>query len=220
MDLAFEHAIKHPERLCVRMEDGSTSFGISQDWLPSRWMRRAGCGPCTASGIFFYLSRKDPALEPLCPFADPEAQTLTREQSVCLVSAVWKHLTPGNKGVNTVQMFLSGAMGYAHQSGVALTPMDMHIPGIASRYSPISEYVDFIQQGLEDDCPVAFLNLSNGAETNLDGWHWVTVVSLRRDPGDAKVLLEIADDTKKKTVDFKKWFGSTFLGGALAWFKG
>ena len=219
MELAYTPAIAHPERLGILMEDGTIGAGVCQEWLYSRWMRKSGCGPCTASAIFFYLSRKSPELLPLCSFAEPDARVMTQAQAVEMVNAMWRHLTPGYMGVNTVEMFMEGAMGYARTAGVDLSPMQLHIPGCTSRLWPFSAYVDFIERGLLSDCPVAFLNLSNGSEHNLDGWHWVTIVSLHREPGDAKVLVEIVDDIQLKQINFKKWYDTTFLGGALAWFK-
>ena len=219
MDMSFAHALSNPDALRVILRDGEDALGICQDWLPTAWMRRAGCGPCTAANMLFYLSRKDPSLAGLCPFAPADAKSLTFKQSVYFVREIWKHLTPGRKGVNTAQMFVNGALSYVRQAGMRITAKDKDIPGVTARYEPFAEYADFIQEGLDSDCPVAFLNLSNGAEKNLDGWHWVTVTGMRRAPDDTEVLLEIIDDTKKKTVNFKTWYDSTFLGGALAYFR-
>lgn len=218
MELRFSYALENPGALCVSLKDNETAFGISQEWMPSARMRRGGCGPCTAANMLFYLSRKSPELALLCPYAQADAGSLTLRQSIRFVCGIWKHLYPGPMGVNTAQMFVSGAMGYVRQTGIRLRSRQTHIPGITGRYEPFSTYANFIQEGLDRDCPVAFLNLSNGTEKELDGWHWVTIVSMDRRGDDREVYVEIADDTEKKTVNFGEWFQSTFLGGALVYF--
>ena len=219
MDMRFAHALGNPDALRVTLRDGEGAFGICQDWLPTARMRRSGCGPCTVANMLFYLSRKDPLLAGLCPFADADAASLTYKQSVYFVREIWKHLTPGPMGVNTAQMFVNGALSYVRRTGMRITARDKHVPGVTARYEPFSVYADFIREGLDADCPVAFLNLSNGTEKGLDGWHWVTVAGMHRAPDDKEVFIEIIDDTKKKTINFRAWYDSTFLGGALAYFK-
>ena len=219
MKLDFDNAILHPGALSVLLEDGSEAFGICQDWLPGKWKQLAGCGPCTAANILFYLSRRDPALASLCSAADDSARQLTRAQSVEFVCDIWKDLAPGPKGVNTVGMFTQGALAFARRRGVELAVAELLIPGAGVGPRSLSECADFIEKGLKTDCPVAFLNLSNGAETALDNWHWVAIVSMRRDPDGRRVLVEFADNTEKKTADFSLWFDTTTRGGALAYFK-
>ena len=34
------------------------SFGCDQEWYAEHWQRQAGCGPCTAATLLYYLSRR------------------------------------------------------------------------------------------------------------------------------------------------------------------
>jgi hypothetical protein len=72
-----------------------------------------------------------------------------------------------------------------------------------------------LRTALSGDRPVAFLNLCNGKEKNLDRWHWVTVVSMEYTP---PVLLRVLDGGTVKTVDLALWRDTTTDGGGFAYF--
>lgn len=71
----------------------------------------------------------------------------------------------------------------------------------------------FLAQALGRDCPVAFLNFSNGALKNLDSWHWVPLISMTE--GERVLLCTILDEGEERVIDLDLWLDTTFLGGAL-----
>jgi hypothetical protein len=85
------------------------------------------------------------------------------------------------------------------------------------RNGSFDEFAAFIRQGLMLDCPVAFLNLSNGSLNNLDSWHWVAITKLQAGQ-DADLLATIADSGERKVINLSEWYRSSWLGGAAVWF--
>ena len=69
--------------------------------------------------------------------------------------------------------------------------------------------INFVRLGLDQDCPVAFLNLSNGRLTNLDSWHWVTITGLLADSSESTI------DSIKETHEFFANFTLLLVAGHL-----
>lgn len=205
--------IRRPELLLVDAADeAGIAYGCDQDWYEDAWQRRAGCGPCTAASIMFYLGRSYPELARLYSRGSG-----TQSDFSHLMHEVWQFVTPGRMGVNEAHMLSRGAEKYAGLKGLTLVGHEQKVPGLYQSRAPLPQLTQFIRQGLEQDCPVAFLNLSNGSLDNLESWHWVTVTAMLRDPQD-QILLVISDSGELKTVNMSQWFSSSLLGGALVYF--
>lgn len=206
----MEIYLSAPQLLEFTLPDGSLSHGANQDWYRDEWQRRAGCGPTTASTAMYYLAQVHPSLRPLAPEPMPASADFLPH-----MEAVWPHVTPGKMGLNKVPMYTDGCKAFAAARGCTLVSEELLIPGRCEQNRPTAEEcLDFIARALRADRPVAFLNYTNGALTNLDSWHWVPLISLREE-GDA-LLCEILDDEKCKVIDFALWLRTTFKGGALA----
>ena len=97
------------------------------------------------------------------------------------------------------------------QQGTELEVRSLDIPEeIADR--PAREAVrDFLLTALAADCPVAFLNLNNGKVTNLDRWHWVTLVAA--DP--ERLMVTMLDQGRRVDIDLALWLETTTLGGGF-----
>jgi hypothetical protein len=93
---------------------------------------------------------------------------------------------------------------------MALMPLALDIPKLGRPSAP--EVLGFVAAGLDSDCPVAFLNLSNGNQPQLDGWHWVTIIGL-----DDRAVARISDQARLIEVNIEEWLGSTLLGGAFVY---
>lgn len=205
--------VRRPELLLVDAADETgTTYGCDQDWYEDAWQRRAGCGPCTAASIMFYLGRRYAKLLPLYDRGSASQSDFSH-----LMHEVWQYVTPGRMGVNEAHMLSRGAERYAATKSVMLVGHELKVPGLYQSRAPLPQLVQFIRQGLEKDCPVAFLNLSNGSLDNLESWHWVTVTAMLRDPED-QIQLIISDSGELKKVNLSQWFGSSLLGGALVTF--
>ena len=200
--------ILNPDLLLILDRDASSTYGCDQDWYADRWQRNAGCGPCTAATILYYLSRSRSFLNHLYT-----ACSHTREDFTHFMADIWHFVTPGNMGVNEASVLADGVTKYAAGHGVILQSEIKRVPPKRKRAAPYQEFYDFIRDGLEHDCPVAFLNLSNGRLPNLDSWHWVTITGLAG-PGEAV----IADSGERKTIKLEQWYQSSLMGGAAVWF--
>ncbi|MFZ5975691.1 MAG: hypothetical protein ACOYU3_09905 [Bacillota bacterium] len=136
-----------------------------------------------------------------------------------LMETLWDHVTPTEKGVHTLDRFCNGVKEYVQTLRAGLKCRALDIPNKRMPRPALSTVVSFIAKGLDSDCPVAFLNLSNGKVKNLDRWHWVTIVSLETGPDNENVSAKIFDGGKAFEIDLKLWYETTTLGGGFVFFK-
>ncbi|MBP7401677.1 MAG: hypothetical protein KBA30_03610 [Clostridia bacterium] len=193
-----------------------THRGGDQEWYADEWHRRAGCGPTTASTLTYYLAQRDPAKRPLWPTADRR----TREDFLGLMDLVWEYVTPGMRGLNRSCMFTGGMERLASDRSVPLTAHVLEIPESLGARKGYAHFLSFLRRGLEADCPVAFLNLSNGRTERLHSWHWITVIAAAWDDNDpeAGLTATVLDEAHSFDIDMKCWYDTSLLGGALVWF--
>lgn len=205
-------AIRDPGRLLL---DG-IYYGGDQEWYVDTWRQRAGCGPTTASSLLYYLAQRDPDKRALWP----TASTRTREDFLRFMDLVWEDVTPGMRGLNRSYLFTDGVERLASRHGVALTAHILEVPESIGRRKGFDHFASFLTRGLVSDCPVAFLNLSNGKAERLHSWHWVTIVAARRDADhpETELAVTIFDEGKSIEIDLKCWYDTSLLGGALVWF--
>ena len=202
-------SIRKPDLLLIKnSETADPAYGCNQNWFTERWQRQAGCGPSTAATILYYLARS-------LDFHDLlySASSYAREDFKHFMSDIWNYVTPGHMGVNEASVLAGGVIRYAAGHGIILRSEIYKVPPKRSRTAPYADFANFIQKGLDSDCPVAFLNLSNGRLKSLDSWHWVTLTSLD-DSGEA----EISDSGEQKRIRLQHWYQSSWLGGAAVWF--
>lgn len=200
--------IDRPQLLNITAED-KEYFGCDQDWYQDSWQQRAGCGPCTASSILLYLALRKPQLRRLYPH-----KTISRTIFAGFMHQMWSHVTPGIMGVNEGQMLIDGLVRYAGEMNIHLEAEQLKVPGKHQPRLSWKRVSEFVRNGLDNDCPVAFLNLSNGNLDNLDSWHWVTITALFQPP-DGEIWAIISDSGEKKAVALQKWYESTLLGGSF-----
>jgi hypothetical protein len=190
------HALKNPAGPEIATPQGNLPGG-SQFWYEDKWRRAAGCGPTAAANLIWYLRGAG-------------ARGLAAYRA--LQEEMFTYVTPGLGGVNSSRTFTEGVSAYAKAHGLELAPVAFDIPQFGRRPAP--EALGFVAAGLDSDCPVAFLNLSNGNQQQLDSWHWVTVIGL-----DDKNIARISDQARIIEVDIGEWLGSTVLGGAFAYIR-
>jgi hypothetical protein len=65
---------------------------------------------------------------------------------------------------------------------------------------------------------VAFLNLDNGLERQLDKWHWVTVTGLACDEAGGEARIDILDNCEQFGVNLGRWLSSAARGGGFVRF--
>ena len=81
----------------------------------------------------------------------------------------------------------------------------------------LDKIIDFIGKELLEDRPIAFLNLCNGEENNLDKWHWVVVVEIFEENGE--YFLNIIDDKEILKINLSLWYRTITNDGGFITFK-
>ncbi|MFV0414326.1 MAG: hypothetical protein ACK5L3_13865 [Oscillospiraceae bacterium] len=204
MDKLKTAALRQPE-LFVFTDGASTYYGPDQEWYPEKWQQQAGCGPTVCSQLVWYLSKAAVGGQGLWPAAGQ-----TKEEFLPLMLEVWNYVTPGMQGTNTTGLFSGGAVNYAKARGVSLAPRVFEVGNIISQRS-LPGMVDFLVGELADNVPVAFMNLSNGKEDQLESWHWVNLISFN----PQTMVAQSYDNGQKLEINMKNWLGTSLLGGGL-----
>lgn len=205
----MSHSLTRPEVLTLIGPGGETYRGGDQEWYPDLWQRRAGCGPTTAAALLAYLSQTRPALAPLRPLAGG-----TRTGFAQYMQALWPYVTPGARGLDKPESLVLGCRSFALSRGCRLEGEILKIPRRREDRPTPAACRDFLIRALDADCPVAFLNFSNGSLPNLDSWHWVPLIALTE--GEGVLLCTVLDEGEEKVIDLALWLETTLLGGALA----
>jgi len=185
-------------------------FGSNQRWYPTTWQRLAGCGPCAASNIYYYLTYLQNSLE---------NKLESREEWVSLMGELWKHVKPSIRGVNKFEMFYKPMLEFAQKKGMELSYHLCEVPEEVYRRPTFQRVIDFLGEALDKDLPIAFLNWCNGEVKNLDRWHWVTIIELGYDLEKDWAYVNILDEGRFKTIDLALWLKSTKLGGGFLYFE-
>lgn len=194
----------HPEFWRIAGPDGTVTEGADQDWFPTLWQQRAGCGPTAAAVTFAYLARSRPELAPLCP-GDVSSRAAFTEH----MCRVWEHVTPSMHGLNRPEMMRDGMVSYAKARGVPLSVSMLVIPAARTKRPSYEAVSRFIHSSLAQECPVPFLNLHHGKVKELDWWHWVTIAGL----DGARAL--ILDSGKALEIDLALWLETTRRRGGF-----
>lgn len=197
-------SIKNPEYLEILNEMTSEMYyGCNQEWYKKPWQRMSGCGPTVASNIILYSRKK---------------VGISKNDSIMIMNEMWQHVTPTIKGVNTTNIFYNGLLSYANSMNAKLAYDAVDVPKKKELRPDFEKIVCFIKNSLENNVPIAFLNLCNGEEKCLDKWHWVTLVSIEYEEDLSLCIIEILDESIKKTIDLKLWYNTTTLGGGFVSF--
>ncbi len=181
--------IKNIDLMKVK-DNENTHYGFSQEWYKDIWQQKAGCGATVASSIINYYNQIDNFKE--VEIAD----------AVKIMEELWYYLLPTYYGLNSVKLFYDGIKNYYNNKEVIIDYINVDIKNKPS----LDEIINFIGKELSEDRPIAFLNLCNGEEKNLDKWHWVVVVEIFKENGE--YFLNIIDDKKIKKINLSLWYGT------------
>lgn len=202
------YTLSRPELLTVT-EGDRTWQGADQLWYPDEWQRKAGCGPTAAALLTSYLAQTREPCAPLYPSGSWE-----KKDVLALMEELWRYITPGRHGVNTIHLFSKGFTLFAESKGVPLALRELDIPRFKVARPTVDQCAAFLRSALCADAPVAWLNLHSGQVEGLDDWHWVVVTGLE-EHRDGPLLCTILDAGEEHTVDFRLWFQTTKAGGGL-----
>ena len=179
-------------------------YGCDQRWFATEWQCSAGCGPSVASTILLYLNRRN---------ADRTPPPNDRKLCAARMEEVWQYVTPTDRGIPSTEMFCNAICSYGTAKGLDFSCRICDVPEDTQSRPDFAALSAFLDAALTRDIPVAFLNLCNGDEKNLDRWHWVTLVS-RED-----TIAHILDEGEIKIVDLARWRDTTVQGGGFVWFE-
>ena len=185
------------------------SYGCDQQWFSTERQRSSGCGPSVASSILLYLNRsRQPNEETPC----------CKNRCTAFMEEVWEHVTPQERGIPSTAMFCECLQAYAYSRKINITIRSLDIVEEKAIRLTLSEVLAFLESSLTNDTPIAFLNLCNGSEAILDRWHWVTIISMERNPLTDNVTIEFLDEGIIKKIDVTQWYATTTLGGGFVSF--
>ena len=202
----MKYSIKNIDFLKITLKDGSEkkySYGLSQEWYKHFIQVLAGCGATVAATIYIYELQKN------------NYKQYDEKNCLIFMEILWEYLTPGFRGLNSTKMFTNGFSSFLKDNNLSYECKLLDLS--PKNKKEFNEVVDFIKSSLEDDIPIAFLNLCNGEEKNLDKWHWVTIISLIIE--NDNYFVEILDDTEIKKIDIKMWYKTFKNNGGLISFK-
>jgi hypothetical protein len=195
-----------------RILDGDTraiSYGCNQEWFPTEWQRRAGCGSSVACNIFLYLNRLR---------ISGGREFIYKNTCTELMEEIWAYVTPTEHGIPTTEMFCEKVRSYGDAKDLELECFSCNVSTDESARPTVAEMSAFLSKAISLDIPVAFLNLCNGEEQHLQRWHWVTIVSMEQPAPDSHLSARILDEGAVKTVDLSLWRDTTKEGGGFVYF--
>lgn len=205
-------SISNPDVFMVLNRDtNERHYGCDQEWYSTEWQRRSGCGPTAAANIIYYLTHKGQT-------SKSEQDIVCKSECSSLMEEVWNHVTPTTEGIPTTKMLCEEMLSYIKSKGLDFEYRFMDIPKEKDRRLKLSEVLDFLETALSEDVPVAFLNLCNGDEINLERWHWVTIISLEYTDQDEQIFINILDEGLIKKIDLTLWYDTTKRGGGFVYF--
>ena len=192
--------IKNMDLMKVK-DNENIYYGFSQKWYKDLWQQEAGCGPTVASSIINYYNQID-------NFKEVEIADALK-----IMEELWFYLLPTEYGLNSVKLFYDGIKNYYSNKEVTIDYINVNIKDKPS----LDEIINFISKELSEDRPIAFLNLCNGEENNLDKWHWVLVVEIFEENGE--YFLNIIDDKEILKINLSLWYRTITNDGGFITFK-
>lgn len=188
--------------------DNKIYYGCDQEWYTSKWQRLSGCGPTVATNIIFYLVHRQDTFS-----LDNNFNRKTHW--VSLMEEIWQYVTPTIRGIPNTKLFYQGILKYSKAKEKNLIYSFCDVPKDKKSRPAFQEVLKFIERGLDKDTPIAFLNLCNGDEKNLDQWHWVTIVALEYAEDGSSAFVNILDGGSMLKVDLSLWYETTKQGGGF-----
>ena len=205
-------SISNPNLFKVLDESTNEAYyGCSQEWYTTEWQCLSGCGPTAASNIIHYLNHTQPNLV-------SEQSFYSKEGCLSLMEEIWSYVTPTTEGINTTKMFYEAMLTYIKSKGLNAEFEFCDLPEDKALRPEFLVILSFIERALSKDAPVAFLNLCNGEEKNLEQWHWVTIISLEHIEYGKSASIKILDEGQIKNIDLALWYNTTTLGGGFVYF--
>ena len=176
-------------------------YGFSQEWYKDIWQQKAGCGATVASSIINYYNRINNFIE------------VKISDALKIMVELWFYLLPTEQGLNSIKLFYDGIKNYYNNKKVTIDYINVDVNNKPS----LDKIIEFIINELLENRPIAFLNLCNGEENNLDKWHWVVVVEIFEE--NKEYFLNIIDDKELMKINLSLWYRTITNDGGFITFK-
>ena len=142
----------------------------------------------------------------------------TINEALAAMNDVFTYVRPKRRGLHTVKKFVRGMSKFGHSYGLSFWYQYLLVPPQAEKRPYLNEVAKFIEDGICNDVPIAFLNLDAGdVEAQLSSWHWVTVIGMTVED-DNLYTIHYYDQSKRLNVDLGRWLSTTESGGGFAYF--
>ena len=177
-----------------------TFDGLNQEWFKTKWNRMSGCGPTIATQLILVLLGRT---------------QLELIQAKDAMELVRKFVKPTFGGIYNTKLLVDGMYKYLDNQNLQANIVAMDV--LIEQRSAIqwSSIVEFIQSGLQQQVPVAFLNLSNGNQKQLESWHWTLITNM--ETSKQATTVTILDNTKWLEIDLYQWYQSTTKNGGFVY---
>jgi len=185
-------------------------YGSNQDWYLKRRQRRCGCGPATVTNIIYYIQKKH--------IENDHNTGLTKQNCLNLMNEIWRFVTPGFRGIPSTALLGKGIDKYLQEYKLDIRLDYLNIPKNKQFRPDLDTVARFLHYALDQDIPVAFLNLDNGKVAELEAYHWVTAISLDYCLDENVAYLTIIDGGDEIKIDLHRWLATTKSGGGFVSF--
>jgi hypothetical protein len=135
-----------------------------------------------------------------------------------MMDEMWNYVTPGPRGIPSTAMLGDGIIKYLQEKKLDIRLEYLDIPKNKELRPDLSTVVEFLRNAIQNDTPVAFLNLDNGNVKELYSYHWVTAISLKYSPNENLAYLLILDGGQEIEIDLSRWLTTTKAGGGFVSF--
>lgn len=192
--------LAHPDWLTVSTGDGSV-LGFDQEWFPTEWQRKAGCGPTTGAVLAAYRKRKETG-----------CAVTTKDDAVREMLAVLPYAAPRMLGLWRTHWLADGLRAYLADRKLSGRVESLSVPPLSFLRPSEEKLSRFLSEGLSDG-PVAFLNRHSGGDAALPAWHWMPLVALSDETGS--LIATLLDEGKEISCDLSRWRKETKFGGGF-----
>lgn len=175
----------------------------------SEWCGKAHSAAGVAATMTGYLVQSRPEMKPLFP-----SKSLQKYKIIELMEDYWTAMAPGRRGVLSVFPLRRALALRGKEAGLDLALRELDVPMLRIARPTLDQCVGFIRAGLEADCPVAWLNLHSGRVRGLHGPQWLLITGMTLN-GNGPISCTYLEHGRKKEMDFRLWFQSTWTGGGL-----
>lgn len=205
-------SLKNRDIFKITNEDGlNIHYGCDQEWYMTEWQRNSGCGPTVVTNIMHYLNN-------IHAHPNNNITPTSKIEALLMMEDVWQYVTPTMHGIPTTKLLYDYVVVYSKAKLLNIKLEFINIEDNQLTRPEFHHLLSFLYTALENDTPIAFLNLDNGDEKGLDSWHWVTIISLEYAEDESSAMIEILDAGIIKKIDLAKWFNTTNLGGGFVSF--